>query len=522
MADNIDNTLKELDDILKNAPQTDADEENEEVANVTPDEQSDASQNEQESENGNEPEEPECPFCIKNGSYVTVEPDAMTAKIFLVPPTEKEDFYSVETIMQFIKENGVVCGYHQSNIAAIAKKHVYDREIVVAKGQFPIDGINGYYEYFFDTSDKRKPTIREDGTVDYASMSRLTNVSAGDVIAKYHSSVSAVDGFDVLGHEFKSKPPKDLPNLKGLGFSNEEDPNVYVATTDGRIDFRGGKIDIKNVYEVRGDVDLITGKIEFFGDITIKGNVGAGVVVRGSRNVTIEGVVESADIYAGGDIVITRGVQGAQKANISAKGSVFAEFIEYANVTAGDTVHANSFIGSTVYAEGTVFAEGKNGLILGGSTRGLLGVSAMSLGNDAETKTFVASGYSAREYEQYVELMSKESRLQKALSDTVDRMSAILKEKRLGKGLKDEEQDKELALLNERKDEFFNGLDKARQAKEALEETIEKGKGSYILANDKVFRGVTVCIEGKSMAVPSNTCYVRYKNEGGRVVSGPV
>lgn len=462
--------------------------------------------------------EPDSPYCIKHGAYAKVTEDCMEAWVFLPEPHKGEDYYSKETIMQFLDENGIKSGFHTSNIAAIAKKHVYEREILVARGQAPINGENGYYEFFFDTESHRKPAIREDGTVDYSAMSSLSNVEEGQKIAEYHPAIQPQNGYDVLGREIVTKPSKEMLPLRGKDISNDKDKNIYIAKVSGKIDYKNGAIDIKNVHEVRGDVDNVTGKIEFFGDIHIQGNVGAGVVIRASRNVTIDGVVESAMIYAGGDVVLSKGIQGNQKGYIAARGNVSAEFIEHCKVEAGGTIRSNSYINSDVYAAEMVMAEGKNGSIIGGIARGLKGISALNIGNEAETKTFVASGYSAEDYERYVDVFQKETEVQKKLSDTVDKMTELLKLKRLGKDITPEATDRELMNLNEKKDEYFEILDKTRTEKENLTEIIEKGKGSVILANDKIYRGVTVCVEGTKYNVPDNTNFMRYRNEAGRIV----
>ena len=468
-------------------------------------------------------EDDESPYCIKNGAYVRVEDDGMRAWIYLNPPKDGTSFYKKSEIMEFIQQNKVVAGFHQSNIAAIAKKHVYEREVLVAQGVEPIEGQAGYYEYLFDTSDKRHPQVREDGTVDYSSMSQLTNVSKGDVVAIYHPAVNSRDGVDVMGKVISAKQARELPQLRGRGIvADAKDPNVYRSTLDGKIDFQDGKIDIKDVHEISGDVDLVMGKVEFFGDININGNVGAGVVIRASRNITISGVVEAATIYAGGDIVLTRGIQGGQKGSSVAKGNVSAEFIEHCNVQAGGDIRSNSFINANVYAGSHVIAEGKNGLLLGGVIRGLLGVSAVNIGNEAETKTFVAAGYSTEDYQKYVEIFQKESDIQKLLSDTVEQMTKILKNKRLGNDKHSEQTDKLLFELNDKKDEYFEALDKARTEKETLTQIIETGKGASVVANNKIYRGTTICVEGTNLAIQQNTCFMRYKNEGGKIISSVI
>ena len=254
-------------------------------------------------------------------------------------------------------------------------------------------------------------------------------------------------------------PVDMVPNAETFALKVKGDSMINVGIFNGDRVFvercqtaRNGDTDIKDVYEVRGDVDLVTGKVEFFGDITIKGNVGSGVTIRASRNVFIEGVVESAFIYAGGDITIKKGVTGNDKAVIKAKGNVYSDFIEYANVEANQNVRANYIMNSNVYAAGKVIVEGKNGSILGGNVRGLLGVNAGTIGNDKSVKTTVASGFSAAEYESYVQCHTKENELKDTLSNTVEQMTQILKNKRLGNDKDSDESDKLIEILNAKKD----------------------------------------------------------------------
>ncbi len=461
---------------------------------------------------------------LENLATVRISDGGMTAWICIKEPSDKSVRFSKNEIINFLAANKVVKGLHSSNLSAIAKKGVFGREIIVAKGHETVDGKDGYYEFFFDASSKKSPTIREDGTCDYSSMSALSTVDAGQKIAVYHHAEEGTAGFDVTGKESKLKPCKELLPLKGRGIDNSKDADVYYATVAGKIEYRERDrfIDIKNVYEVKGDVDLVTAKIEFFGDIHISGNVEAGVVVRASRNVTIDGVVEAATIYAGGDIVIKRGVQGGQKGRIVSKGNVSADFIEHCYVEAEGDVRSNSFINAIVKSGGRVYADGDNGLILGGSVHGLLGVTAQYIGNDVGTKTSVISGYSGEDYARYLEVFQEESDAQKNLAEVVERMTTILKDKRLGRDKNPEATDIEILELNARKDEFFEKLDNARNEKEKLSDIIERGKGSEVVANEKIYEGVTLYVEGNSFPVPADTSFMKYRNEGGRIVTSVI
>ena len=265
----------------------------------------------------------------ENGSYVKVASDGMSAWLYLTVPSMGKDNYNMEELKDFLNKNGVVTGYHRSNLAAMIKKKVYEREILVAQGQPATDGKDGYFEYKFDTEQRKAPKVMENGKVDYTNMSSLQNVRKGDIVAIYHHAEEGQDGYDVKGKVLTANRVKEVPPLKSSpAISNEANPDVYVAMKDGKIELKNGRIDIQALHEINGDVTLITGRVEFFGDVIITGNVESGVMIRAGRNIEIRGTVEAVNLFAGGDIILGRGIQGAQKAKVSARGSVFADFIE--------------------------------------------------------------------------------------------------------------------------------------------------------------------------------------------------
>lgn len=453
---------------------------------------------------------------IDNGSYVRIEPDEMTAWLYLNRPNHNGKF-TKQNILDFLKKHGVVRGYHLSNIAAMAKKEVYEREIKVALGRESRDGQNGWYEYPFDAEEKKVPEVRADGSVDYASMSELQNIHKGEVVAIYHRAVQGEIGYTVTGKESKPKPAKEMPPLRGKGISNVGNPDVYVAEMEGKIEIRDNKVDIKNVHEILGDVDLITGRIEFFGDVIITGSVSRGVVIRAGRNIVIRGTVEAVNMYAGGDIILERGIQGGKEAKITAKGSVFADFIEHAEVHAKGSVSANSILNSKVYAEEKVIASGRRGVILGGYVHGLQGIEAGVLGNDMEVKTTVHVGYERETYDRFIGITASEETAQEELAKTVDSMADILRRKRLGTANMSQADETRLSELNKRKDECFIRLDEIRQEKEMLGEQIEKGKGAKVITEGDVYRGVTVGVEDLQYIVEQKTSFMQYEKLNGMV-----
>lgn len=443
-----------------------------------------------------------------NGSYLRIEEDEMSVWMYLNPPISEESPYTKGELIGYLEMNGVTHGHHTSNLAAMVKKRVYQREILVAQGQEPIEGNDGYYEYRFSPDEHRAPKVLENGSVDYTNMSSLHNVRQGDIVAVYHHAKMGQDGYTVKGKPLLAHRVKEMPPLRGTAISNADNPDIYLATKDGKIDFRDGKVDIQTTHEITGDVTLITGKIEFFGDVLIQGNVEAGVVIRAGRNVEIKGTVEAVAIFAGGDIILGRGIQGGQRAKISARGSVYADFIEHTIVTAGGDVTANTILNSRVSADGKVLLTGKKGAIIGGYTHAQKGISATEIGNQAEVRTVVHAGCEREIYDRHQAVKAREKQLAeqlKELSESVTGRGKVRLSGKIPKSQEEELQELKKALLSMKAEIADCDAEKA-----LLEGKIKEGQSSEIVVNGNVYRGSVIGIAQLQIPIEHNNCFMKY------------
>lgn len=453
---------------------------------------------------------------LTEGTYLRVEDDDMTAWLYLTPPAEGQ-VYSKRELESYLEQHGVVRGYHSSNLSAMVKKKVYDREILVAQGQEAKPGKDGFFEYLFSPEEHIGPAIREDGSVDYSSMSALQNVHKGDKVAIYHYAEQGVDGYTVRDNVLKASPARDLPPMRGKGITREN--GVYYAQNDGKIEVKNGKIDIQNVHEIIGDVDAIIGKIEFFGDVIINGNVEGGVTIRAGRNIEIHGTTGGASLFAGGDVLLSRGIQGGGK--ISARGNVFAEFIENTTVEAGGIVQSNVILNSKVSAKDKVITNGKKGAIIGGQVHALKSIEAMTAGNDVEVKTVLHCGYPPEAFDMLLETRRKETEIKEKLAKLVDTMTEALREKRRRAINAVKTTEANLSDWNRLKDEYFAELDKVGKEREELEETMEEGRDSYIKVDGNLYRNVVISINAERIIMDRNTCFMKYTADKG-VIEGTV
>lgn len=458
----------------------------------------------------------------ENGSYLKISDDEMNAWLYLTVPGEGRENYTMEELTDFLKQQGITTGYHHSNLAAMIKKGVYEREILVARGQSAIEGNDGYYEYKFDADPNKTPQVLEDGSVDYTSMSVLQNVHKGDVVAIYHHAQMGQDGYDIKGRALQARKVKEIPPLRGQAVYNDDDPDIYLAQKDGKIELRDGKVDIQALHEISGDVTLITGKIEFFGDIVVNGNVEAGVVIRAGRNIEINGTVEAVNLFAGGDIILKKGIQGAQRAKISARGDIFADFIEHTVVVAGGDVQANTILNSRISADGHVTLTGKKGAIIGGYTHAMLGITATEIGNPAEVRTVIHSGSEKEVFTSFQEAKTAEIAKNEELRELNEAANDLLRKKRAMNGKIPDIMDSKIKTLEGQIAALRKELKEIGDDRRKYEAIIAKGKNAEIVINGNVYRGTVVGFAQVQMPIERSTCFMKYYQESGMIGSSVI
>ncbi len=450
-------------------------------------------------------------------SYVRITDDKTEAWLYLCAPEDGHDYEKSE-IIHYLNVNKVVAGINESHIAAMCKKKIYEREVKIASSVKGEEGCAGRYEFFFDT-EKKKPQIRKDGSVDYRSMSLIQNVEEGDLLAIYHPAVQGTPGKDVTGATEKAMVYKELRPLSGKSIQKEEGTNKYYAAKSGKVEYDGDtKLSIVEVYEVQGNCDFANNPIiEFNGDVVINGNVEAGVIINAGKSLTVEGVVESAMITAGGDVCLKRGMQGSGKGTITCGGDVFTEFLEYANVSAGGNIQSNVILSSQVDAKGTITLTGKKGLIAGGNVHGMLGIACITAGNMSEIKTGLHAGVLPDMMEKRIAVNEEYSTVNKELEEIVESMAKILRV-RQKTGELSEQLQQHLAQLKKKKDEVYQRCMEVKKQADATEATVMAAREAKIRVDGNIYHGVVIGIDNHQFVINRDTSFMEYKAQNGVIV----
>ncbi len=380
-------------------------------------------------------------------------------------------------------------------------------EVVVANGRAVQHGKDSQFECLIDNATDRRPTERDDGSLDYYDLGEIPCVEVGCELMRRISPTPAKNGRSVTGQDLKAKIGKELKFSKCKGAQvSPADPDRLVSTLKGQpvITHRGVKIE--NIYTVK-NVDVHTGHIEYDGSVVVKGDVASGMKINVSGDVQVFGMVENACIDAGGNIDIKLGAVGRTdnskadgKIQINCKGNLSAGYMEnvFANVQ-GDVFIKSRISNCEVKAGFQVIVgnpqQDKSGIVGGTITAGSI-IRAEVLGSSAGTLTSVAIACSDEMLENFdtikQEITAQEELLGKMLSLAVSLAKKQSKEaKQLLSDVKKDTQEikaKVNALISQKYD---------------IEAAIEKTRKGKIIVQKEAHHGVTIKIMLKEQEIKS-------------------
>lgn len=321
-------------------------------------------------------------------------PNDMEAYITVLPHGKE---VTRERLLEILEQNHIRKGILENAIDKIVSGLCSRGAILIAQGQIPYKGKDGFYEFFFRTDLERKPKILPDGTVDYRHMNWFEMVKVGQKLAYYHEAEEGTDGFSVTGNIIKARKGQEQRVLRGSGFKLEDDKRTYVAALDGMIQMENNEIKITQ-HLLLEEVNLATGDVQFNGSLEIKGDVGGGAIIRATGDIVIEGTVEGATIESGGSIALKKGMNAAGHGQIIAGKDVVSRFFENVKVVAKGNIEVDKCLNSQLYAGGMVISTNT---IAGGITSAGSGFNLKHVGNQAGLHTALKIKVDEKVWEEY-------------------------------------------------------------------------------------------------------------------------
>lgn len=458
------------------------------------------------------------PTLVKEKPLIRISFDEMEAYIQIPTPEEDEE-YTVSLLMQALEEKGIREGIDQKCLQNMISGQLYNKELLIATGTPAVDGVDGHYDYNFNTNLDTKPKLLPDGSVDYWSVHSIESVVAGQVIAIYHPAIDGTDGITVKGKVLPAKKGRELMQLKGKGFERMNDDLTYTAVMDGKIEMQNDRIVVLPVHEIYGNAELSGGNIDFRGDVLIHGNVENGVNIHATGSITVDGIVEACTMEAGKDIILRSGMMGGNRAFVKTKGNIVAKFFEFTSIECEGNIEAEVLMECKVVCQGHIALDGVRGSIIGGEVKAIEGMEVITLGNDAEKRTEVSVGAGLAVYGRLRVLEKKIL----ATRENLDKIEEGLKqfsilEKERGVSYADDP--RRMALLRVKiKDTATLANDEAEAKK--LQLLVDRSRGACVSVQKDVFPGVVINIDEMKLTVKNAAKFVDFYKLPDRIATRP-
>ncbi len=450
---------------------------------------------------------------------VMISPDRMKGYISFNPP-DNGRMMMPEEVMDVLNKNGVIYGINRINLETIIKYPVYNEMICVAEGTLPVNGQNGKVEFLFDIKKNNKPTILEDGRVDFRELNLIESATQGQRLCTLIPPIKGTPGMTVSGTDIPPLDGKPVALPKGRNVSISPDGICLVANINGQVSYLDGKINIFSAYEVPANVDNSTGNINFVGNVSVRGNVQSGFVVEAGGNVEVWGVVEGAVIKAGGDIILRRGMQGMGKGVLISGGDIIARYIENSNVEAANNIKSEAIMHSNVKCGNKLELSGRKGLLVGGSCKVGKEISAKVIGSYMATVTDLEVGIDPTIRERYKsnkdEIANIETDLRKA-----EQAITILKKLEMAGALSPEKQEI-MAKSVRTRIYYINRLNELNEEVAQLESRLQQDSYGKIRCYNFIYPGTKVAIGSCLMYVRENLQYCTLYRDGADIRVGGI
>lgn len=456
---------------------------------------------------------PEAGLTENEFPIITIDPQKRFAKIRLYPPSNKGRRLSPEEILDRIRQCGITTGIVTENIKLLLKARLYCTDILIAKAVPPVEGSDAEITYHFDVDKTCTPTMDENGNVDFHQLDMIEGVSEGQLLATLRPADIGQPGTDVMGGPLKPRKVKQLTLKHGKNIHLSEDKCEMYSDVAGNVTLVNDTVFVSDQYEVPADVGPSTGDIEYDGSVVVKGNVLTGYKIKAAGDITVNGVVEGAELITEGKIVLKRGIQGKGKAKMQAQGDVISNFIESASVVSGGRIMTDAIMHSDIIAEDDVLVKGKRGLIAGGSVKTKTKIEAKTLGSTMGTMTVLEVGIDPKVVERYHLIEKEMDGLQKE-KETLFQNLKLLKKRLETRGKLDEEKMAGMKKSADRINAINVEMEKLKNESDILEEELKKKDSGKIIAENIAYPGVKMTISTVTNSIKSEVQHSAFVRDG--------
>jgi len=432
------------------------------------------------------------------------------------PEVEGGKKLSKDEILWLLNKSGIKSGIREDEIERFLAERYYCTSYTLAEAVPPVEGSDAKIEYFFNTDLTRKPKMYEDGSVDFHKLDNLSKVDKDQILAELTPAVPGKPGVDVLGRPIAPRKVNFILLKQSKNTRLSPDGLQLISNVNGHAVVTDKQVFVSDTYEIAGNVDTETGDIEYNGNVKIAGNVNTGYKVIADGDVIVEGIVEGAEIFAAGQIILKRGIQGMSRGILKAGGNIVAKFIESAEVNAGGYIRTESIMHSKVSAGAEIVVSGKKGFITGGIIKAGKYIEAKTAGSVMGTQTIIEVGENMVYVEEERALLAERRSIKENLEKT-EKIVLYLSKKIKEREQLPPEKIVQFQQLNASRIEFNKRIGEIEARLDELDVLLENSTKGYVQVDDVIYPGCKVTVSTVTTYIKTETKHCRLIRDGADV-----
>ncbi len=410
---------------------------------------------------------------------IKISSDKLKAHLIIESKDELKD-KSVDEILNFVRSNGIAYGIKIAEIENLIE-NLIEGEILIAEGNPPVDGKDGYISFAFDMN--KKTLVR--------------NVKAGEKIAMIYPPTSGVDGVAVTGEILKAKSGKPVRNIflgQNVSFFDSDD-SVIVATADGNLNLsEEGVIEVSPILKVDGNLDVNFGEVNFIGTLIVTGDIKSGARVKVGKNLEVYGNIEDADVEVKGNALIGGGFIGYGRGKLSVHGDVSLRYITNQNLIAdGNVTIKREAINANIICGGKIIA--RDAVIIGGTIMSKGEIEVKTVGGAEYSRTVIIIGRRNIQAEKLSKVTAEIRRLESYLEGIKAEIYALARLK-IEWGELPDDQEKQLVNLMQWRDEIPRRLQQLEMVRRNLLEDMKGAGKARLIVYGTIYKNTYLEING--------------------------
>jgi uncharacterized protein len=335
--------------------------------------------------------------CIIQVSTSPSKMEGYLSALFLpdTPPLDVDDIHLAlhnAKVTHGITDNGFESHMHKNALTGTVIG------VLIAEGTAPVSGKPGELQMLKRPYSRKNP---ED-------LISFDAINAEEIIAEISQPIPSVPGVNVFGEAFNPPVVKSI-NYKVNNLIHSltaDEKQVLMASVSGHVVMDHEYLQLKENLDVEGDVTVHRGYLTYDNSVSIKGDITDKVSANIGKNLSLTGLIASADVQVQGHLQISKGIFGKGEANIEVGGELYAKYLNDAKVTCQGNIYAGKEVMNSITKTYSKI-DSEYALIVGGQAFAYKGVNIETLGSQLGVPTLVTAGLDPEMYRLKVVLVQE-------------------------------------------------------------------------------------------------------------------